>query len=51
MERESHVDPRQLGKMSSDVMLDALLTGWTLEEADVAARDRKIFAHCLRQAA
>ena len=27
------------------------MTGWTLEEAEVAARDRKIWGHFLRQAA
>ena len=31
--------------------LDSLMTGWTLEEADVAARDRKIWGHFLCQAA
>ena len=31
--------------------LDSLMTEWTLEEAEVAARDRKIWGHFLRQAA
>ena len=31
--------------------LDSLMTGWSLEEAEVAARDQKIWGHFLRQAA
>ena len=50
MEKESHADPGQLGKTSSNVTWTPL-TGWTLEEAEVAARDRKIWGHFLRQAA
>ena len=49
MEEESQADPGQLGKMSSNVTWTPL-TGWTLEEAEVAARDRKIWGHFLRQA-
>ena len=31
--------------------LDSLMIGWSLEEAEVAARDLKIWGHFLRQAA
>ena len=43
--------PRTTWKDVIKLDLDSLMTGWTLEEAEVAARDRKIWGHFLLQAA